>query len=72
MPGSYPDPRTHANEAIQVLKEAYYETQEIHAKTLILKAIDAIAQLKEEIKEFSQHSLSELDSYEFNDSNSAI
>lgn len=72
MPGSYPDPRLYTNEAIQVLKEAYYETQESHVKTLILKAIDAIAQLKEEIKGQGQQSLSELDSYEFNDSNSAI
>jgi hypothetical protein len=72
MPGSYPDPRSYANEAIQVLKEAYYETPETHAKALILKAIDAISQLKEEMKGFSQQRLSNIDSYEFDDSNSAV
>jgi hypothetical protein len=72
MPGSYPDPRSYANEAIQVLKEAYYETPETHVKTLILKAIDAISQLKEEMKGFSQQRLSNIDSYEFDDSNSAV
>jgi len=72
MPGSYPDPRSYANEAVQVLKEAYYETPEMHIKTLILKAIDAISQLKEEIKGFSQQRQLESDSYEYNDSNSAV
>lgn len=72
MPGSYPDPRSHATDAIQLLKEAYYETPETRAKTLILKAIDAIAQLKEEMRGFSQKGLSSYDSYEFDDSNSAV
>jgi hypothetical protein len=72
MPGSYPDPRSHATEAIQILKEAYYETPETHAKSLILKAIDAIAQLKEEMKGLSPQRLSYLDSYEFDESNSAV
>ncbi len=72
MPGSFPDPRSHANDALQVLKEAYYETPEPHAKTLILKAIDAISQLKEEIKGSGQQSFSCYDSYEFDDSNSAV
>jgi hypothetical protein len=67
MPGSYPDPRSYANDAIQMLKEAYYETPETHAKSLILKAIDAIAQLKEDMKGSSG-----FDSYEFNESNSAV
>jgi hypothetical protein len=72
MPGSYPDPRSYANEAIQVLKEAYYETPESSAKALILKAIDAISQLKEEMKGFCQQRVSDLDSYEFDESNSAV
>jgi hypothetical protein len=72
MPGSYPDPRSYANEAIQVLKEAYYETPETHAKTLILKAIDAISQLKEDMNRFSQQRSSTYDSYEFDESNSAV
>lgn len=72
MPGSYPDPRSHANEAIQALKEAYYETPEPHTKALLLKAIDAISELKEEIKGYSRQRLSEYDSYEFNESNSAV
>lgn len=72
MPGSYPDPRSYANEAIQVLKEAYYETPETHAKTLILKAIDAISQLKEDMGRYSQQSSSTYDSYEFDESNSAV
>jgi hypothetical protein len=72
MPGSYPDPRSYANEAIQVLKEAYYEIPETHAKTLILKAIDAISQLKEEMKGYNQQRLSDLGCYEFDESNSAV
>jgi transposase len=72
MPGSYPDPRSHATEAIQILKEAYYEIPEAHAKNLILKAIDAISQLKEELKGLSQQRVSYLDAYEFDDSNSAV
>ena len=72
MPGSFPDPRSYANDAIQILKEAYYETPEVHAKALILKAIDVISQLKEDMQGFSQKGLSNLDTYEFDDSNSAV
>jgi hypothetical protein len=72
MPGSYPDPCSHANTAIQILEEAYQDNQESYTGTLILKAIDAIYRLKEEIKESSQQRLFELDAFEFNDSNSAV
>ena len=72
MLGSYSAPHSYANEAIQLLKEAYYETPETSAKSLILKAIDAISQLKDEIKGFSQQELSNFDSYEFDESNSAM
>ena len=72
MPGSYPDPRSYANSALQILEEAYEESQGSHAGTLILQAIDAITRLKEEIKESGQQSLFEIDAFEFNDSNSAV
>ena len=72
MPGSYPDPRSYANSAIQILEEAYEESQGSYAGTLILKAIDVISLLKEEIRESGQRRLFESDSYEFNDSNSAV
>jgi hypothetical protein len=72
MPGSYPDPSSYANEAIQVLKQAYYETPEPRAKSLILKAIDAISQLKEGITGFSRQRLADYDSYEFDDTNTAV
>lgn len=72
MPGSYPDPRSYADSALQILEEAYEESQGSHTGTLILKAIDAISRLKEEIKESSQQRLFVIDAYEFNDSNSAV
>jgi len=61
MSASYSDHLVYANEAISILKEAYFETPHSHAGTLILKAIDAIADLKEEIKEYSQHRVSDVD-----------
>ena len=72
MPGSYSDPSFHANTAIHILEEAYQDNQESYTGTLILKAIDAISRLKDEIKGSSRQRLSELDSYEFDDSNSAV
>ena len=70
MPGSYQDPRSYANTAIDILEEAYEESQGSHAGTLILKAIEAITRLKEEIKD-SGGSL-DFDPYEINESNSAV
>ena len=72
MPGSHPDPRSYANSALQILEEAFEESQGTHAGTLILQAIDAITRLKEEIKESSRQRSLEIDSYEFNDSNLAV
>jgi hypothetical protein len=72
MPGSYPDPRSYTNEAIHMLKEAYNETPESHARSLILQAIDAIAQLKDDLKGFRPLRQTDQDCYEFNDSNSAV
>jgi len=72
MPGSYPDPRFYANTAIDILEEAYEESQGSHAGTLILKAIEAITRLKEEIKDSGKHGMLEFDPYEINESNSAV
>lgn len=72
MPGSYPDPRSHANTALQALEEAYEENYNSHAGNLILKAIEAIKQLKQEIKNTPHSGLSEYDPYEINEGNSAI
>ena len=72
MPYSYSDPRSYANEAIKILKDAYYETQGTHTSTLILKAIDTISELKEEIEEYCQQKSMHLDPYEINDSNLAL
>jgi hypothetical protein len=72
MPGSYPDPRSFANTAIDILEEAYEESQGSHAGTLILKAIEAINRLKDEIKDSGQHGRLDFDPYEINESNSAV
>jgi hypothetical protein len=71
MPGSYPDPRSHANSAIQLLEEAYEESQGSNAGLLILQAIDAINRLKAEIRDARQGHF-EFDPYEINESNSAV
>lgn len=72
MPGSYPDPRSYANTALQALEEAYEENFNTHTGNLILTAIEAIKQLKQEIKNKRIAGLSEYDPYEFNENNSAI
>lgn len=72
MPGSYPDPRSYANAAIGILEEAYVESQGSHAGTLILQAIEAINQLKEEIKDSTRQGIVNFDPYDFDESNSAI
>jgi hypothetical protein len=72
MPGSFPDPRYYANTAINILEEAYEESQGSHAGTLILKAIEAINHLQEEIKISSKLREMEFDPYEYNESNSAV
>ncbi|HEY5976006.1 MAG TPA: hypothetical protein VIU41_14835 [Geobacteraceae bacterium] len=72
MPGSYPDPRSYANAAINILEEAYEESQGTHAGTLILNAIEAITRLKEEIKSSGQQGVMEFDPYEINEANSAV
>jgi hypothetical protein len=72
MPGSYPDPRSYANSALELLEEAYEGSQDTHTAALILQAIEAIARLKEEIKTARHHGVLEYDPYEFDESNSAV
>jgi hypothetical protein len=72
MPGSYPDPRSYANSAIQILEEAYEESQGSQAGALILQAIDVINRLKAEIIHSSRQRNLEFDPYEINESNSAV
>jgi len=71
MPGSYPDPRLY-DSAIQLLEEAYVESQGSHAGALILKAIDSINRLKEEIKDAGKQAVLEFDPYEYDETNSAV
>jgi hypothetical protein len=72
MTGSYLDPRSYANDAIKILEEAYEESQGSHAGSLILKAIEAINYMKEEIKGSSQQRAAIFDPLDFNESNSAV
>ena len=72
MPGSYPDPRSSANSAIQILEEAYEKSHDTYTGSLILKAIAAISRLKEEIVTARSSGLAEYDPYEINESNSAL
>lgn len=72
MPGSYPDPRSTANSAIQILEEAYEKSFDTHTGSLILKAIAAVNRLQEEIKITRSSGMMEYDPYEINKSNSAI
>jgi hypothetical protein len=72
MPGSYPDPRYYANSAIQILEEAYEDSQGSHTGSLILKAIETIARLKEEIIAQRKLDSIEFDQYDLDESNSAI
>ena len=72
MPGSYPDPRSYANAALEALEEAYEENDNSHTGSLILSAMEAIKRLKQEIKTQRSSALSEFDPYEINKSNSTI
>jgi hypothetical protein len=72
MPGSYPDPRSYANTALQALEEAYEENFNTRSGNLILTAIEAIKHLKQDIKSTRNNGLSEYDPYELNENNSAI
>jgi len=72
MPGSYPDPRSYANTALQALEEAYEENSNSHTGNLILTAIEAVRHLMLEIKNTRNSGLSDYDPYEINENNSAI
>ena len=72
MPGSYPDPRSYANTALQALEEAYEESHDTHAGSLILTAIQAITRLRDEIKQSRSSGASEHDPYDLGEYNSAI
>lgn len=73
MPGSYPDPRSYANTALQALEQAYEENKNSPTGSLILTAIDAITRLKQAIRQSrNADDLSGYDPYELNEHNSAI
>lgn len=72
MPGSYPDPRSYANTALQALEEAYEENFDSHTGNLILTAIQAIKSMKKEFERKHIPVISEDDPYEVNYNNSAI
>jgi hypothetical protein len=72
MPGSYPDPRSYADTALYALEEAYEENYDNHTGSLILKAIEAVKQLKQEVKAHKEAVSAEYDPYEINESNVAF
>ena len=72
MPGSYPDPRSYANTALQALEEAYEENYNSRTGNLILTAIEAIKLLKQEIAHTRFSGLSEYDLHDIDEKNSAI
>lgn len=72
MPGSYPDPRSYADTALYALEEAYEENYDTHTGSLILKAIEAIKQLKQEVNTQRKSASSDYDPYEINESNVAF
>ena len=72
MPGSYSNPRFYANEALVLLEEAYEESFETAAGASILRAIDAIKRLKDEIKTSFDQETFDCDPYELDESNSAV
>ena len=69
MPGSYPDPRSYAVAALELLEEAYEGSPDTHTGSLILKAIETITRLKEEMRNSAAW---EYDPYEVDESNSAV
>ena len=69
MPGSYPDPRTYATTAIQILEEAYHESQGTHTAPMILQAIEAIQRLRDELGQSGDLAV---DPYDFDESNLAF
>ncbi len=72
MPGSFPDPRSYTNVALEALEEGYELNYDSHTGSLILKAMQAIKRLKQEINRRNAAGSSEFDPYEMNDFNSAV
>jgi hypothetical protein len=73
MPGSFPDPQSYANTALQALEEAYEDSHDSHTGSLILTAMEAIKRLKQEIKNIGKSDeLAGFDPYELNEHNSAL
>ncbi len=72
MPGSFPDPRSYTSVALDALEEAYELNYDSHTGSLILKAMQAIQRLKQEINRRNSAGAAEFDPYEMNDFNSAI
>lgn len=72
MPGSYPDPRSYANTALQALEKAYEENPDSKTGSLIQTAIDAITRLKQAITQAQSSDDAPSDPYELNEHNSAI
>jgi hypothetical protein len=72
MPGSYPDPRSYTTTALQALEEAYEESQGTYAGSLILRALQAVTRLRDEVKAARGTYGSEYDPFELNEGNSAI
>ena len=72
MPGSYPDPRSYANTALQALEKAYEENPDSKTGSLIQTAIDAITRLKQAITQAQSSDDAPCDPYELNEHNSAI
>ena len=73
MPGSYPDPQSYANSALQALENAYENSHDSNTGSLILTAIEAIKRLKQEIKKIGiADDLAKYDPYELNEHNSAL
>jgi hypothetical protein len=73
MPGSYPDPQSYANTALQALEDAYEDSHDSQTGSLILTAIEAIKRLKQEIKNMGNaDELAGYDPYELNEHNSAL
>jgi hypothetical protein len=73
MPGSYPDPRSYADTALQALERAYAESPDPHTSSLIMTAMEAIRRLTQEMKGISTaDNGTQFDPHELNDLNSAI
>ncbi len=72
MPGSFPDPRSYTSVALEALEEAYELNHDSRTGSLILKAMQAINRLRQEVNRRNAAGAAEFDPYDVNDFNSAI